>query len=227
VVLTKKNLFQHMYSYAGATHLRQVKSFVETLAEMINSHKFILTPTMIMHSAGTMRAAAADAFWKTVHNEYVSVAEVGSMLLPDTYGATPGAPVQHMRAFANTHIPMPPTVPAPSDPPARRRRAVVDDDDDEDAPTTTAYAAIRPHLPSSLTEEDVVDASLASIVAEQHRRRLRRRLEDVSIVCAICMRARASHVRGRSRSVCVRCACAGTNHDAGGLRAAGHATGLC
>ena len=54
IMLTKPNLFLRAYSYYQNNHCGEVMQFDETLAQMINSKKYVLSATIFMNGAGQM-----------------------------------------------------------------------------------------------------------------------------------------------------------------------------
>jgi hypothetical protein len=67
LALNKSNLFQRGHTFWNNQLMADPDvEFSEVIAEMCNSKKYMITPTLIMNSQGQMRIGAAEAYWGIV-----------------------------------------------------------------------------------------------------------------------------------------------------------------
>ena len=107
-VLTKKNLFEQLYSYkANQPPDSAHTSFIEVLTDMLNTGQYVFSPLAIMGYGVTMRAAAADALWALVHGRRVTMDAVAACVFSDynySSGRT-GYAAPHERFYSADHRP--------------------------------------------------------------------------------------------------------------------------
>ena len=64
IALNKTNLFHKAHSFHVKNHEGQDTTLAGTVAEMCNSLKFRVAPTVLMTSSGQMREEAAELYWE-------------------------------------------------------------------------------------------------------------------------------------------------------------------
>ena len=122
VVLTKKNLFQHLYSFIANGEPGAFPTFIEAMTSMLNTLKYVPSPMHIMGYGGSMRSAAAQALWLLANDRPISMAQCGALFLSDNSSDSPGGTSHAERYYHDMpgaeHRGAPPTQGTPS-----RRRA--------------------------------------------------------------------------------------------------------
>jgi hypothetical protein len=69
VALNKSNIFTRMHAFSEMMPETRDMSFAETIAEAINSGKYMIQANMFCAQAGMMRADSAEAYWRIIHGE--------------------------------------------------------------------------------------------------------------------------------------------------------------
>ena len=99
VVLTKKTLFQHVYSFIANGEPGAFPTFIEAMTSMLNTLKYVPSPLLIMGYGGSMRAAAAQALWLLANNRPITMAQCGALFLSDNSSDSAGGTSHAQRYY--------------------------------------------------------------------------------------------------------------------------------
>ena len=80
IALNKTNMFIKAVAYQ-MNHLSETTTtFSEVLADMMNSKKYMISPTVLMQSSGQMREEAAETYWKILMGKEANAHDVVRMM---------------------------------------------------------------------------------------------------------------------------------------------------
>ena len=80
IALNKTNMFLKAVAYQMNHLTETTTTFSEVLAEMMNSKKYMISPTVLMSSSGQMREEAAETYWKILMGKEANAHDVVRMM---------------------------------------------------------------------------------------------------------------------------------------------------
>ena len=125
--LDKANLFKRAHAYHQREQLGDDWSLSQVLVRMLNSHKYVLAPSMVRSNAGEVRGEAAEAYFRLARGEPATEAAIRTILHHAHAGPTDG---KSAAAAAESAASAEPTIGVAE--PAAKTKAV-----EHERPTTT------------------------------------------------------------------------------------------
>ena len=161
--LDKANLFKRAHAYHQREQLGDDWSLSQVLVRMLNSHKYVLAPSMVRSNAGEVRGEAAEAYFRLARGEPATEAAIRTILHHAHAGPTDG---KSAAAAAESAASAEPTTGVAE--PAAKTKAV-----EHERPTTTLLGeaaagamALELALETALVSEQVLVGKEAAPVDE-------------------------------------------------------------